>query len=312
MRLLLCRPEGGLNDILSEIGKCMAYCITFDRVLVVQSNYIDNHHFKDAFSNYFKATNPRFILNAESNAVELDSLSVLPNFMQGRLNTYRREQLWKELPAMKNAGITFDFSKDHSEQLLVHHQNGQHKKRNAMIALSHLQLVDQLALQLEQRLQILGQDYTGFHVRHTDYKTDYEKRVKRLAGSVDGPVFLATDNRAVLEFFKNVFGGKRIFGFSVLPDEAGEPLHHGAESSVLRARNVDAVLDLFTLALAREYHFFPRVTAKFSLLPVYSGFSSLAARLRASPQILKHVLPVDFHGRIIASSGLTQLRWRHF
>jgi hypothetical protein len=312
MRLLLCRPEGGLNDILSEIGKCMAYCKKFDRILIVEADYSDAHHFKDRFSNYFTADDQRFRLNSDNFGGHFDTLSTLPHFVQNRVTHYQRELLRTEIPADDKGGVTFDFSKDHSQQLLVHHQNGQQKKRNAIIALSNLQLNDHLASQLEKRLLLMGQGYVGFHVRHTDYKTAYEKHVTRLAPSIRGPVFLATDNRAVVDFFKNLFGEKRVFSFGALPEEAGEPSHYGADAGVLKARNADAILDLFTLALANDYYFFPRIKGGFRLLPVYSGFSVLAARLRATPAILRHVLPSELHDHIPSDRGPKTWRWRYF
>ncbi len=312
MRFLLCRPEGGLNDILSEIGKCMAYCETFDRTLIVDTNYSDNEHFNCEFSKFFTTDNPAFILNPATFIDHFNRLSTRPDFIQGRVNGYRRDELWKKFPDLKERGITFDFSKDHTEQILVHHQNGRQKKRNAMVALSNLNLVDGLVSKLEERLNILQADFTAFHVRHTDYQTNFEARVKQAAPQISGPVFLATDNKDVVTFFRSVFGRERFHNFSDLPDAAGQPIHFRNDVSNAQNRNADAILDLFTLALARKYFFFPRITSGFSIVPIYSGFSSLAARLRASPETLRQVLPPRLHRHIQARTTLTALRWRYF
>lgn len=312
MRLLLCRPEGGLNDILSEIGKCMAYCLRFNRTLIVETNSQDAEHFKDKFGDYFESASPQFILDASDFRQKFETLQVIPTILQGRVNTYCRKSLWPENTHEGTIGITFDFTKDYAEALLVHHQNGRQKKRNAIFALRHLTLQPALTEALQRRLDVMSIDYAGFHVRHTDYKTDFKSRVEALKFKIKGDVFLATDNIDVVSYFKSVFGKECVFSFSTLPKEAGMPLHYNRQATDLRQQNTDAILDLFTLTLAKDYYFFPRVGNAFQLTRSYSGFSSLAARLRARPDILKTVLPQSFHPRMPPTRSIAEWRWRYF
>jgi hypothetical protein len=314
-RLLLCRPEGGLNDILSEIGKCMAYCQRFNRILIVEANSYDCKHFKDRFSDYFLSNNPKYILDSAEFSPIFDQLTTCPRVVQGRVTNYTRETLWAKDDPAAYFGVTFDFSIDHAEALLVHHQNGRQKKRNALIALANLRLHDAIAHDLEARMNLIGGPYTAFHVRHTDYQTDFERRVLEIAPTLTGKIFLATDNIAVLDFFRKIFGRERVASFSTLPNEAGTPLHYQPDAEFVRQRNCDAILDLFTLALAADYFFFPRLNKRFELLKSYSGFSSLAARLRVAPHLLKQVLPISLHHHIGAPrifKNLKQQLWRYF
>jgi hypothetical protein len=312
MQFLLCRPEGGLNDILSEIGKCLAYCQRFNRTLIVETNSQDSAHFKDVFGHYFKSTAPNLILDAQDFRDDFDAQTVLPHALQGRVNSYSRENLFEAGELNSSIGIGFDFSQQHEAKLLVHHQNGRQKKRNAMIALGQMKLQPELCKMLSDRLDILSANYTSFHVRHTDYKTDYKPRILRIAPHIKGPIFLATDNREVVEFFCSVFGSNRIFNFSELPEVAGKPVHYSPSAKNMRRQNHDAILDLFTLTLASAYYFFPRETGKFEVFKNYSGFSRLAARLKASPNILQQVLPPQFHAKISKRVNLQTLRWRYF
>lgn len=305
MRLLLCRPEGGLNDILSEIGKCMMYCDRYKRTLIVETDSAMHVHFKDSFAHYFTSTNPNYILDATDFRERFDHLTVRPSIIQGRINDYRKLD-------QSTVAITFDFNVDHAEQLLVHHQNGRQKKRNAIRALSNLVLNSELTSALKQRLEKLGNSYTAYHVRSTDYQTDFKQGVLNTSASVSGPIFLATDNIDVVSFFETVFGSQRLFHFSDLPSEAGQPVHYAPAISDMRQRNTDAILDLFTLALAENYFFFPRIMKNFQILPSYSGFSSLAARLRAQPEILQHALPQDILKPSLRAAFFKNLRWRYF
>jgi hypothetical protein len=312
-RLLLCRPEGGLNDILSEIGKCVAYARKYNRLLIVDTNHSDTVNFKDAFSNYFSTSKPNIFLNSHQQQHLFDSLDVMPPFLKGRVTSSDRSILRAELG--KATPISFDFAHDYTEPLLVHQQNGQQKKRNAMIALGSLKLNVELANELQLRLTSIGGAYSAFHIRHTDYETDYVGRVRKLAAKISGQIFVATDNRAVVDFFKTVFGEKRIITFSKLPDVAGKPLHYDNDFEDMKRLNREAILDVLTLALAKRYIFFPRETGKFALQSSYSGFSVLAARLRNSPKLLKQILPNALHEYIQpAPSWLSPLqkRWLYF
>ena len=311
-RYLLCRPEGGLNDILSEIGKCIAYGKIYDRRVIVETNSHAHHHFKDVFGHYFNSRDENLLLDSKPLAKGFDAMAVQPPFFAGQVNHYKRDVLATQGHV---GSLSFDFSKDYSEELLVHHANGQQKRRNALIALSHLTLKQSLADELAVRLGVLGGDYHAFHIRHTDYKTDFKNKVLALAPQIHGRVFLATDNKAVVEYFETVFGKNRLITFSRLPDQAGVALHHGDFGDETEQRNRDAILDLITLCLADFYYFFPREHDRRAIFSPYSGFSSLAARLRLKPQIMRGLLPPELHKRIKVpefSDKLRNIRWLYF
>ena len=312
IRYLLCRPGGGLNDILSEIGKCVAYGKAYNRLVIVQTNSQDQWTINDEFSNYFTSTNDQLMLSSKTVSHSFDNLTVFPNFLKGRVNSYKKADLRQE--GHGNV-IGFDLNKNYSEQLLVHNSAGHRKKRNALIAFSQLQLDQRILNKLDGRLHMLGKSYQAFHIRHTDYKTDFESQVLKLAPKIHGQVFLATDNRSVVSFFESAFGKDQILTFSKLPEQEGKPLHYFNELDDIQTKNDDAILDLLTLCLAKKYYLFPRAGSTRLLFAHYSGFSSLAARLRFSPQLLQQHLPSELHSRIWAPSLLDKImniRWLYF
>ena len=311
-RYLLCRPEGGLNDILSEIGKSIAYGRRFNRVVIVQTNSQDHFHFNDEFGHYFTSRSDMVALEADKLKLNFNAMSVRPDFLSGQVNDYRRKKLHE---VGHTQPLSFDFSKDYTEQLLVHHSSGQQKRRHALLALSNLTLTPNLAAELDRRLRHFGGPYCAFHIRHTDYKTNYAARVRALVPHIHGRIFLATDNKAVVSFFEDVFGKVRLTTFSKLPDVHGKPLHHFTDQENAKSRNTDAILDLLMLSLAEKYYFFPRESGDRKFFAPYSGFSSLAARLSLAPDVLRLVLPQEFHHLINKPTVLQKLRnwrWRYF
>ncbi len=311
-RYLLCRPEGGLNDILSEIGKCISYGKKFGRCVIVETNSKHHFHFKDVFGKYFNSLNQDLILDSIPHVHNFNGMSVQPACLAGHVTHYSSDEI---ATLARGEFLSFDFSRDFSEELLVHHSNGQIKRRNALIALSQLSLKQSLVDELEACLAVLGNDYHAFHIRHTDHKTDYEGRVLALAPSIKGRIFLGTDNKSVVKFFHEVFGKDRVITFSKMPDKAGIAAHYGNVGEDIWIRNRDAIVDLLIIAMANHYHFFSRESGKRRVFAAYSGYSILAARLRSAPQIMRSLLPVELHNRIKKLdllSSLRNLRWRYF
>src|SRR5258706_14784819 len=86
--LLLCRPCGGLNDILSQIDNACRYAELTGRIVVVETDSPSAMHFKDAFSNYFISKQPYLRLSAAHHKHLFDTLDVYPKCLFGRVNSY--------------------------------------------------------------------------------------------------------------------------------------------------------------------------------------------------------------------------------
>lgn len=290
-RYVLCRPDAGLNDILCQIERCCRYAAMTDRTVVVDTGCGNAHHFKDAFGHYFSSMDARLVLDPGDLLERLRLHSVFPECVSGRLSSYEAD--WSAergcyCEARTGQPLTFDFGRGYPQDLLLHHQAGGGDL--AFFALSRLRVRPGIADELERRIRMIGSAYHAVHVRHTDYRTDYEAALPRLRATLPAasPLFVATDNRAVVDAFRDALGHERVFSFARLPDEVGVPTHRPGQSGAeARQQNTDALLDLLMLASARRLHVLPVTNNRFGR---YSGFSVLAHNLWSSKVMLRHLL----------------------
>lgn len=273
-RYLLCRPEGGLNDMLCQIGKCMVYAREHGRQLVIDTR---NTQYRDDLGRYLSLTDRNAVYATPTLLEQLGKLPVRPATLAGRLHDYPCEwhgPIKLHITSDTREPLSFDFSKEHDEPLLVHHTCG--GGLESLHALEHMQLTPTMIKRLRERRAAIGGDYTGIHVRHTDYRTDVAGFFSKLAGRIpQDRILLCTDNREVLNYAREFFR-KPVFSFAWLPDLGGRPLHYGHVEGKRRI-NSDSLLDLLLLAHARTLFISPIHRGH------YSGFSELARELHASP-----------------------------
>jgi len=300
-RLLLCRPLGGLNDMLCQIENACRYAERFDRTLIVDTRHHSKTYFRDSFSTYFTSRQDRLVLDAEAALGALDRLEVFPHFLAGRVGAYAvrfDRELRRFVEDQTGLIPSFNFDRDYGEQLLVHHASG--GGTHGVRALARLRLRPDLVDVLVQRHGQIGPDYSGVHVRNTDYKARYERTM--VSGKIDlsKPIFLATDNRATLAYFLSIFGAERIHAFARLPEAAGERLHHIDDAADAYERNRDAILDVLLLGLASRLYLFELEPNAYGAR--YSGYSVLAANLHNSKPALRDLISTD--PAVLAAVGL--------
>ena len=289
-KYILCRPEGGLNDILCQIEKCCRYGERYNRTVIVDTNHENARNFHDDFSRYFFPKHKRLILSAKAIKPKLALMNVFPTGVQGKLNNYQTKWQgdWrgKLLEVESNQLLTFDFDKHYSQQVLLHHSTG--GGTDSVFALLRIGVRPHIIKKLSERLQKIGRVYDAVHVRHTDYKTDYKSFLDNYSASSQRPLFLATDNKSVVTHFKQALGENRVFSFSALPEK--QIALHSAKFSddATFRRNTDAILDLLMLSLAVRLQIF-----QLNQNPIgatVSGFSQLALNLWESKILIKTLL----------------------
>jgi hypothetical protein len=226
-----------------------------------------------------------------------DRWQVHPESLYGRVNDYtvtRDGKSYVRHDAMSGAPITFDFGKDYPHQLLVHHQGGGGSL--SLFALLRMKLAPAIADQLATRYREIGPRYSAIHVRNTDLRTHYGDALAQLKRSAIERLFVATDDRTVVEEFRSALGNNRVFSFASLPATAGKPIHIVEEpepEAEMFRRNSDAILDLLLLGLAQDLHLLEVSNNKHGK---HSGFSALAYNLWSSKIVLKHLLvDTDVH-----------------
>ncbi len=292
-RSLLCRPVGGLNDILCEIERCWRYAERFGRILVVDtlgSGLVD--HFDRSFEP--RSAEAPVLFHASADVIErLAGLSVLPAVLGGRLRAYEtRWQGTECLDAASGVPLTFDFERDHDADLLVHQQSA--GGLLSLDCLGRLRFREDVAKEIRRRLPIRPNGYAAIHVRNTDMRTNYRPLFRRLRRELAGKdVLIASDNASVIAFARTYFTASTIFTVSDIPDTGGARLHRNAALD-RPATNLDSFVDLLALAGAETLHFerherWNRWLGLLAKRPV-SGFSQLAEGLQQRPDLVESLL----------------------
>lgn len=286
-KYVLCRPDGGLNDTLTQIAFVHSYARRANRIAVIDTAYERSFHFHDKFSNYFSSKDPSLVLDCDAIKDLLDTMSVEPAELRGRLNSYTPQ--WSDLvkdfiDSETGVRIWFDVTKDYGEDIVVRHACGGNE--SALMALRALVLNDHLVEILEQRINAIGRPFSALHIRNTDYRTDYQQAIDQLKGSILFPVFVATDSAKCREHCRNIFGDNNVISFARLPGEE-IPIHSSRDFLTAFERNSDSILDLIVLALSNEYY---KVPLRNGSAIAYSNYSILAELLMRNSQVLISLL----------------------
>jgi hypothetical protein len=288
-RKLLCRPRGGLNDMVSQIERCCRYAELTNRAVIVDTNY-GADSFGDDFDHYFISRQQHLILSAKGLDHELDCASTFPPSLTRRMSSYKiswdqRKDGFVEWESGEL--LTFDFNKDYPHELLVHQQHGR-LPISASIFM-RLSLQPALTKELLARVAKIGGPYLGVHVRHTDYRSDYRPLFGQLAGVEVPKLFVATDNQKVLDEFRAALPGKQIFSFAEELSNDGNPIHlRGRKVGNVYRRNCDAILDLLLLALSVGIVSADLLNGRRGLSK--SGFTVLAMELLKQKRYLSELL----------------------
>lgn len=290
-KFLLCRPEGGLNDLLSQIELSCRYAEVTRRAVIVDGAYRGATSFHDDFSEYFVARRASLQLNATelNRHAEFTEKDIYPAFVGIPPHTYTAEWSTEKsqfVDAETGRELKLDLKRVYPHKLVLHHACGAVNFSHMIFLRLHLRefLVDQIRSRLEQ----FEKPYVAIHIRNTDYKTDYRSQLQEIKQKLAGPVFIATDNFDTLNDCREILGANNVVSFSNIPQKQGRPLHlHLSSADDIRQLNSDAILDLFTLALAKHLVIFKVENNRFS---PYSGYSMLAKQLNQNKCLLSMAL----------------------
>lgn len=287
-KFLLCRPRGGLNDVLCQIEICWRYADEFNRRLIVDTT---DSCLAGPFSDYFEINDPssKAVFDVDDQLIAtLDDLTCFPVCVQGRLSDYESVETEdkKHLESKSSVPLRFDLAVDYDEDVLLHEQSGGGTK--SFNLLSRLRFSDELSRTVTSRTRHLPDEYAAVHVRHTDYSTDYlwffEKIKKRV---VDMTLLICSDDRQVVETGTAFFERSRVVTVSDIPNTAGKPLHLSDSHDNAGSRKdsaINSLVDLVALGMATRFYF----TIVDGGFP--SGFSRLAAHLSDNKDVLEQLL----------------------
>jgi hypothetical protein len=162
--------------------------------------------------------------------------------------------------------LTFDFTTNHSEKVLIHCQAGGGLDSARLMLL--MSMTPHLKDVLVTRLATFPKDYAAAHVRYSDYESDYMNLLPNTLSKKRNMLFLSTDNDQVIEWLK-----------------VNLPWVQTVDYQESKNRNIEALCDLFMLANARTVIPVPLVNNEVA----FSGYSRLASLMWASlrPSLLK-------------------------
>jgi hypothetical protein len=260
-RYLICRPEGGLTDIMCRLQHGFNYCKRTNRTLIIDT--FNSKSFKDDFDIYFNVRHENIIIS-NTNDISTDLLSYsnsifpkIDNFDVSNLKFVQNQGF-----LLNNVKLDFDFHKEYEESVILYQQCGGCTLNMKFFRLFYFTKL--ICEMLFERIDQIPKNYTGFHFRGTDLSTDPEIAFDLLK-DIKGPVFVASDSYSFIQNAKAKLG-KKIFTFSNIPDFSGKPIHYKlVDSSLKRQLNCDAILDLIMLALSDEIVSPPNSNSGFTL-----------------------------------------------
>ena len=304
-KFLLCRPRGGLNDLLNQCWKCYRYASDHQRLLVIDTQ---STAYSECLGRYFTSSVPnlKFISDSDvENILHSIENTVFPDLSPETLGSYTGTYV-KDFPAFVSTStkklLTFDFSRSYDQDVLLHDSSGGGADGHRLLGL--LRVSEEIKKELKRRLSLLSENYYSIHVRNTDYKTDFVDFINSILREISGRnVFISTDSSEVVRYCKHKLGSK-CFSFSETLSDDDWGLHSRSRPNKHLTLNKDAILDLFTLAASKKL-FFTKVNDG-----VYSGFSILAYSLFLNKEILGAVLLDGECRSLVSHDDLQRLLFR--
>jgi hypothetical protein len=233
-KYLLCTPKGGLADNIKVIDKCINYCISSQRTLIVDTlNGALGINFSEYFSiiqNRYRGELVKLIIDVNQDLFDhLNGLSVFPGEFKGRLGKIEIVGKWVEgqyvyCDTLTNKITNFDFSKQYDEDVLYHNWYGQD---GSFDCLDLFIFNTNLSKELKSMLQKLPPIYDGLHIRHTDKKVDYKNYFSEIKDRVAKiNLLICTDSLQVIDYAKSFFIDTNLLTLNLPTNTNEEPLHN--------------------------------------------------------------------------------------
>jgi len=175
-----------------------------------------------------------------------------------------------------------DLTKDYSEDVVVYC----HCRDSGIgtVIFNHIMFSDFIINEYHKRLAALPKDYISFHIRNTDYKSDFSGFIEiHKEKMLSSPFFLASDNQNDIDKIRSEFGNN-VYTFSK-GSSNGFPLHFlaGKSDEYKKQNMIDNICDLLLLAGGKEIYYSQQ----------YSGYSKLAVYLQNNKHLLVKVVPFE-------------------
>jgi hypothetical protein len=289
IKYVLCRPRGGLNDMLCEIEKCRRYAEQYGRKLLIDTTLSG---FQDNFWRYFELFMPDPMIEAIVDYSALDRMSTLPHFVQGNVSSFQARRLptlaGGYIDAKTGEKVSFDFSKAYEETLLLHEQEWTGSLISAEL-LGRLCLTNEVKEMVSEKLVTLPKQYDAIHIRHSDYTTNYKAFLASIKSDLSNRnVLICSDSTEVMDYCKSELNESKLYRLSTFDNTHGKPLHKGGSSLGQFETNVEAITDLVGLGLSERIYY-----DNLDKMSQASGFSYLAAVLHDNKHMIERLLKLN-------------------
>ena len=171
--------------------------------------------------------------------------------------------------------------------IVIHHVSG--GGEDSVHCLAFMRATQWLSEHIQQTIDSLGDNFDAFHVRHTDYQTDYEPFVQHLKKQLIGRrVLICSDNPRVIRYIHDELSRSEVLTLETStgqnvshPDDRQthlRPAHYQWHLALTERieRNKRVFVDLLAMSRANHLHY---CTVSRNGWTGYSGFARLASRL---------------------------------
>ena len=265
---LYCLPRGGFNDQLVNIQRGIEYCDKHNRTLLLDTS---DSCYKINWSEYFTIKSKCNIIGDINIIRKLlsDKLTVYPPFITDKLfdimsqNIHTYKDMNKYTYKLDDNTISIDLPiQDPKETVVVYTkiQGG-----DGVPLFKSLSLNDNLKNHCTSKYYTIPSPYLGIQIRNTDHKCDYVtlyESNKEVIHSYQ-TIYVATDCKEALDFFKTVCVNSVIFNFTTFQENSGNyNLHYSTVSGDTKIK--DLICDLYMITMCDKF-----------LMSSFGGYSRL-------------------------------------
>jgi len=200
-----------VNDTFSQASKVIRYGLEYNRIIYFQTF---DCVFKGKFNEIFSLINTR-------NRIIFDEL---PDELKFFLNKKKKYTKYRNV-IYSDSGIpvTFDFEKDHVDDILCHDQFG--GGSNGYEFLKYFEPKDIIKNKIKDFQNKYKNQYDGIHIRCTDIQTDYKKNLQKLMTKNFKYIFVCSDSDDVLVHANQIIPQKKLLQSSISRSKTLKNLH---------------------------------------------------------------------------------------
>jgi hypothetical protein len=251
-------PCEGFNDILTQLSKSICYCTKYNRTLLFDTT---ESCYEINWSNYFTFNNVscpiiydiniiKSILNNNLTVYPLELYDIITNKKSVRYTSNDLNELGRCYMSNNNWTPFMLPTHEISEDVVVYHQCGGDDTFNMFCS---LKLLDNIKIHCKNNYLLLPKPYLGIQIRNTDYKCDYVglyETNKDLINSYS-TIYIATDCKEAIDFFKTSCVNSTIFNFTTFPDKIIYNLHYSDVDGDTKIK--DLFSDIYIITMCDKF-----------------------------------------------------------